>query len=153
MADFKNIQAVYFLGIGGIGMSALARYFRVNGRFVAGYDRTPTPLTDEMGREGIAIHFADDLSLIPAQVLQLPKEAVLVVVTPAIPAGHTELEYFKAGGYTLAKRSEVLGMITRDTFGIGIAGTHGKTTTSAITDASDGPCVPFAPEQNRSAST
>lgn len=133
MADFKNIQAVYFLGIGGIGMSALARYFRVNGRFVAGYDRTPTPLTDEMAREGIAIHFSDDLALVPARIRELPKEAVLVVVTPAIPAGHTELEYFKTQGYTLVKRSEVLGMITRDTFGIGIAGTHGKTTTSAVT--------------------
>lgn len=133
MTDFKNIQAVYFLGIGGIGMSALARYFRLNGKFVAGYDRTPTPLTDEMTQEGIAVHFTDDVNNISSEILQLPKEQVLVVITPAIPAGHAELNYLKDNGYTLVKRSEVLGMITRDTFGIGIAGTHGKTTTSAIT--------------------
>ena len=133
MADFKNIQAVYFLGIGGIGMSALARYFRLNGKFVSGYDRTPTPLTDEMIKEGIFVHFIDDVNQIPAPILNLPKEDVLVVLTPAIPAGHTELNYFKNNGFTMVKRSEVLGMITRDTFGIGIAGTHGKTTTSAIT--------------------
>lgn len=114
-------------------MSALARYFRLNGKRVAGYDRTPTPLTGEMRNEGIDIHFEDDVNRIPADVRTLPKEAVLVVLTPAIPAGHTELDYFKNNGYTLVKRSEVLGMITRDSFGIGIAGTHGKTTTSAIT--------------------
>lgn len=133
MTDFKNIQAVYFLGIGGIGMSALARYFRLNGKFVSGYDRTPTPLTDEMIKEGIAIHFVDDVINISDEIVSLPKEEVLVVITPAIPANHSEFNYFKNNGYTLVKRSEVLGMITRDTFGIGIAGTHGKTTTSAIT--------------------
>lgn len=114
-------------------MSALARYFRLNGKQVAGYDRTPTPLTDEMQHEGIAIHFTDDMTRVPAGISALPKEQVLVVITPAIPADHTELNYFKNNGYTLVKRSEVLGLITRDTFGIGIAGTHGKTTTTAIT--------------------
>lgn len=133
MTDYRNIQAVYFLGIGGIGMSALARYFRLNGKRVAGYDRTPTPLTDEMVHEGIAIHFVDDMAHVPADMLSLPKEQVLVVITPAVPADHTELNYFRNNGYTLVKRSEVLGLITRDTFGIGIAGTHGKTTTTAIT--------------------
>lgn len=133
MTDFKNIQAVYFLGIGGIGMSALARYFKLNGKHVSGYDRTPTPLTDEMKAEGIAIHFIDEVNEIPSEIKLLPKENVLIVITPAIPADHTELNYFKNNGYELVKRSEVLGIITRGTFGIGIAGTHGKTTTSAIT--------------------
>ena len=114
-------------------MSALARYFRLNGKQVAGYDRTPTPLTEEMRHEGIAIHFTDDMAQVPAGITALPKEQVLVVITPAIPADHTELNYFRNNGYTLVKRSEVLGLITRDTFGIGIAGTHGKTTTTAIT--------------------
>lgn len=114
-------------------MSALARYFRLNGKFVSGYDRTPTPLTDEMVHEGISIHFEDDVNRIPKEMLELPKNALLVVITPAVPANHSELNYFRDNGYAMVKRSEVLGMITRDTFGIGIAGTHGKTTTSAIT--------------------
>lgn len=133
MIAYNNIQAVYFLGIGGIGMSALARYFKLRGKLVAGYDRSPSPLTQEMEKEGIAIHFTDEVSAIPRSFLELPKTDVLVVITPAIPANHTELNFFKEEGYTLVKRSEVLGLITRETFGIGIAGTHGKTTTSAIT--------------------
>lgn len=133
MIAYNNIQAVYFLGIGGIGMSALARYFKLRGKLVAGYDRSPSPLTQEMEKEGIAIHFTDEVSAIPRSFLELPKTDVLVVITPAIPASHTELNFFKEEGYTLVKRSEVLGLITRETFGIGIAGTHGKTTTSAIT--------------------
>lgn len=133
MTTFNTIQAVYFLGIGGIGMSALARYFHKSGKLVSGYDRTSTPLTKEMQAEGIDIHFNDAVSAIPAHVLSLPKEQVLVVITPAIPADHTELAFFKQEGFTLVKRAEVLGIITRGTTGIGIAGTHGKTTTSAIT--------------------
>jgi len=121
------------LGIGGIGMSALARYFHKSGKLVSGYDRTPTPLTAEMQAEGIDIHFNDAVSAIPSHVLSLPKEQVLVVITPAIPADHTELAFLKQEGFTLVKRAEVLGIITRGTTGIGIAGTHGKTTTSAIT--------------------
>lgn len=133
MTTFNTIQAVYFLGIGGIGMSALARYFHKSGKLVSGYDRTPTPLTAEMQAEGIDIHFNDAVSAIPSHVLSLPKEQVLVVITPAIPADHTELAFLKQEGFTLVKRAEVLGIITRGTTGIGIAGTHGKTTTSAIT--------------------
>lgn len=133
MTTFNTIQAVYFLGIGGIGMSALARYFHKSGKLVSGYDRTPTSLTAEMQAEGIDIHFNDTVSAIPSHVLSLPKEQVLVVITPAIPADHTELEFLKQEGFTLVKRAEVLGIITRGTTGIGIAGTHGKTTTSAIT--------------------
>jgi len=133
LTTFNTIQAVYFLGIGGIGMSALARYFHKSGKLVSGYDRTSTPLTKEMQAEGIDIHFNDAVSAIPAHVLSLPKEQVLVVITPAIPADHTELAFFKQEGFTLVKRAEVLGIITRGTTGIGIAGTHGKTTTSAIT--------------------
>ena len=133
MTTFNTIQAVYFLGIGGIGMSALARYFHKSGKLVSGYDRTPTSLTAEMQAEGIDIHFNDAVSAIPSHVLSLPKEQVLVVITPAIPADHTELAFLKQEGFTLVKRAEVLGIITRGTTGIGIAGTHGKTTTSAIT--------------------
>jgi len=133
LTTFNTIQAVYFLGIGGIGMSALARYFHKSGKLVSGYDRTPTSLTAEMQAEGIDIHFNDAVSAIPSHVLSLPKEQVLVVITPAIPADHTELAFLKQEGFTLVKRAEVLGIITRGTTGIGIAGTHGKTTTSAIT--------------------
>lgn len=133
MKELNNIQAVYFLGIGGIGMSALARYFSLHGKMVAGYDRTPSDTTEQLGSLGIEVHFDDNISSVPEQILQLPKEQVLVVITPAIPPNHTERNYFIRHGYTLAKRAEVLGMIIRNSKGIGIAGTHGKTTTSAIT--------------------
>ncbi len=129
---FENAQAgdeldgpVYFLGIGGIGMSALARYFISRGVKVSGYDKTPTALTRQLEAEGMHIHYTDDVNLVDA-------EAKFVVYTPAIPAGHTELNYFKNKQYRLLKRSEVLGIITRGNFNVCIAGTHGKTTTSAM---------------------
>jgi len=121
----KDISSVYFLGIGGIGMSALARYFNNNGVKVSGYDKTPTVLTDQLQAEGIAIHFEDDIKLID-------KNAGLIVYTPAIPADHAEYNYFKDNNYTVFKRSDVLGMITKATYNICVAGTHGKTTTSAM---------------------
>jgi UDP-N-acetylmuramate--alanine ligase len=125
LIDITNIKNIYFLGIGGIGMSALARYFNANGVKVSGYDKTSTSLTDALIEEGIAIHFTDDVSLVD-------KDAAVVVYTPAIPATHTELNFFKNNNYTLLKRSDVLGMLTANTFNICVAGTHGKTTTSAM---------------------
>ena len=125
MKALKDISSVYFLGIGGIGMSALARYFNNNGVKVSGYDKTPTVLTDQLQAEGIAIHFEDDIKLID-------KNAGLIVYTPAIPADHAEYNYFKDNNYTVFKRSDVLGMITKATYNICVAGTHGKTTTSAM---------------------
>ncbi len=116
---------VYFLGIGGIGMSALARYFNQQGVKVSGYDKTPSVLTRELEQEGIKVHYVDDLSLID-------KDASLVVFTPAVPKEHKELEFYRNNGYNLKKRSEVLGMITRSSYNICVAGTHGKTTTSAM---------------------
>lgn len=119
------ISSVYFLGIGGIGMSALARYFKSIGIKVSGYDKTPTVLTGKLEEEGIAIHFEDNISLID-------KNAELVVYTPAVPKDHKEYNYLKDNNYTVLKRSEVLGMITKSSYSICIAGTHGKTTTSAM---------------------
>src|ERR1700754_709709 len=121
MADINDIKKVYFIGIGGIGMSALARYFKFHGKEVSGYDKTPTVLTHQLEQEGIAVHYEDDVN-------QIPTDADLVVYTPAIPAGHRELEYYKQHGQPLMKRSEVLGLITRSSFNICVAGTHGKTT-------------------------
>jgi len=120
-----NISSVYFIGIGGIGMSALARYFQFKGAKVAGYDRTPTPLTRQLEEEGIAIHYTEDLTVIP-------KEVECVVYTPAIPADHAELSYYQTNGYRVVKRSDVLQWITENTFNICIAGTHGKTTVSTM---------------------
>lgn len=119
------LQSVYFLGIGGIGMSALARYYNSRDVKVSGYDKTPTPLTNLLAEEGIAVHFEDSLDL-------LDRNANFVVYTPAIPADHKELNFYKSNGYTLRKRSEVLGSITKDNFNICVAGTHGKTTTSTM---------------------
>jgi len=126
MNPLTNIKRIYFIGIGGIGMSALARYFNTQGVFVSGYDKTPTPLTDDLQKEGIQIHFEDDLS-------QIDKEATVIVYTPAIPADHGELNFFKNNGYQVVKRSDVLNWITENAFTIGIAGTHGKTTTTSMT--------------------
>jgi len=120
----------YFLGIGGIGMSALARYFHVKGYAVAGYDKTETKLTKDLQAEGIAVSFNEAVSEIPA--ITIP-ENTLVVLTPAIPADHPQLKYFQEHNFTIQKRAEVLGNITRQSKGICIAGTHGKTTTSTIT--------------------
>lgn len=118
-------KAVCFLGIGGIGMSALARYFKQKGNYVSGYDKTETSLTRQLVTEGINVHYEDNIEFID-------KNAALVVYTPAIPKNHTGLNYFIENNYLLAKRSEVLGAITADTFNICVAGTHGKTTTSTM---------------------
>ena len=125
---YKN---VYFLGIGGIGMSALARYFKAKGFAVAGYDRTRSILCEELEAESIEIHYDDSVDLIPANFLQ--KEITLVVYTPAIPTKHSEFQYFQQQGFTIQKRAQVLGEITRLERGLCIAGTHGKTTTSTMT--------------------
>jgi UDP-N-acetylmuramate--alanine ligase len=121
----------YFLGIGGIGMSALARYFHTKGFQVAGYDRTETKLTTELQTEGIKVSFVEAVEEIPF-VFTKP-ENTLVIITPAIPANHPQLQYFQENNFTIQKRAEVLGNITRQSKGICIAGTHGKTTTSTIT--------------------
>ena len=126
-----NYHSVYFIGIGGIGMSALARWFKRNGFEVSGYDRTETELTAELQKEGINIHFTDDVDQIPKSV-KSDKEGSLIIVTPAIPARHTELKYFNRNEYTLHKRSQVLGMIAAEFYQVAVAGTHGKTTTSSM---------------------
>ena len=126
---FNDYDSIYFLGIGGIGMSALARWFRRKGLRVAGYDRTPTPLTHELIEEGMELHFEDKVEFIPGY---LSKEKTLVVFTPAIPKDHAEHAYLKDQGFTILKRSEVLGLISKDYKTIAVAGTHGKTTTSAL---------------------
>ena len=125
VAGTGNVKAVYFLGIGGIGMSAIARYFLSRGVRVSGYDKTPTSLTKQLGEEGMQIHYEDNIELID-------KNADIVVYTPAIPATHTELIYYRNHPYSLMKRSEVLGLITDGHYNICVAGTHGKTTTSAM---------------------
>ena len=127
--NVKDIHSVYFIGIGGIGMSALARYFNFIGIEVAGYDKTPTPITDGLIELGISVHFEDDVELI-ADTFKHPK--TLVVYTPAVPSSHSELNYYRNKGFDLNKRSEVLGIITKDSFCLAVAGTHGKTTTSCI---------------------
>ncbi|HLZ87575.1 MAG TPA: Mur ligase family protein, partial [Puia sp.] len=125
MVEFNDIHRVYFIGIGGIGMSALARYFQFHGKEVSGYDKTATTLTHELEKEGIAVHYEEDLD-------KIPRDADLVVYTPAVPATHKELVYYRQEGKPLLKRSEVLGMITRSSFNICVAGTHGKTTITTM---------------------
>lgn len=127
--NLNQIHNVYFIGIGGIGMSALARYFQNIGKNVSGYDKTPTQLTDELMAIGLAIHFEETIELIPED---FKSENTLVIVTPAVPVAHSEWNYFKDNGYTIKKRAEVLGIITKDTYCFAVAGTHGKTTTSSI---------------------
>lgn len=127
----EQFRYIYFLGIGGIGMSALARWFHAKGFRVWGYDRTPTPLTEALIAEGIRVYFADDVRLIPAEVMD-HKEETLVILTPAVPADHSQLQYFRTEGYELQKRSQVLGLITRASYTLAVAGTHGKTTTSSM---------------------
>lgn len=127
--DIKQIQNIYFIGIGGIGMSALARYFKNLGRNVAGYDRHPTPITEALQDMGVKIHFDDEVNQIPKG---FDVESTLVVITPAVPKDHSEWNYFIDHNFTIKKRAEVLGIITKDTFCFAVAGTHGKTTTSAI---------------------
>ncbi|MCD7971313.1 MAG: UDP-N-acetylmuramate--L-alanine ligase [Candidatus Azobacteroides sp.] len=126
-----NIHSIYFLGAGGIGMSALVRYFLYHGKKVAGYDRTETFLTKQLNKEGARIHYEDNVEMIPSWCLN--KEETLVIWTPAVPETHGELLFFKEKGFTILKRAQVLGEITRSTKGLCIAGTHGKTTTSSMT--------------------
>ena len=127
--NLDKIHNIFFIGIGGIGMSALARYFHTLGKNVAGYDKTPTELTDELIQSGISIHFEDKIDLIPAEFI---KENTLVVTTPAVPKAHSQWNYFVERDFEIKKRAEVLGIITKNTFCFAVAGTHGKTTTSSI---------------------
>ena len=128
--ELKEVNNVYFIGIGGIGMSALARWFQAKKAPVAGYDKTESDLTKQLVEEGIEVHYEDQLDLIPNTFLE--KEGTLIVYTPAIPEDHTELNYFRDNGFQVKKRSEVLGMITNSYYTIAVAGTHGKTTTSSM---------------------
>jgi UDP-N-acetylmuramate--alanine ligase len=121
----ENIKRIYFIGIGGIGMSALARYFNAKAVAVAGYDKTATVLTRQLEAEGIAVHYEDNIEFID-------KDAQLIVYTPAVPKDHTELNYYLAHNYSVVKRSDVLGAITNSSLNICVAGTHGKTTTSTM---------------------
>ena len=130
MMNLSDIQSVYFVGAGGIGMSALVRYFLSKGKAVAGYDRTPSELTERLTAEGAQIHYEENVSLIPDCCKDPAK--TLVVYTPAIPQEHAELAYFRAGGFDIHKRAQVLGLITRGSKGLCVAGTHGKTTTSTM---------------------
>lgn len=133
--ELNKIHSVYFLGIGGIGMSALARYFNAMGKRVAGYDKTSTKLTDELIAEGIEIHFEDHIRNIPKYFKELPFDTdnILIVFTPAVPLDHSEYVFFNLNGFNIKKRAEVLGMITQSAHTIAVAGTHGKTTTSSLT--------------------
>jgi UDP-N-acetylmuramate--alanine ligase len=127
---FKGIHSVFFLGIGGIGMSALARWFQQEGYAVAGYDKTPSPLTDALEAEGMQVIFTDSVESVPSQFRSTPEE-VLVVWTPAIPKDSVLLHFFQQG-FQIKKRAEVLGMITKDQYTVAVAGTHGKTSTSSL---------------------
>lgn len=125
MKDIKDIKRIYFIGIGGIGMSALARYFRFHGKTVSGYDKTETALTKQLGEEGIDVHYEEDIE-------RADKQADIVVYTPAIPKQHKEFLFFQQNNYPLLKRSDVLGLITQSSFNICVAGTHGKTTITTM---------------------
>ena len=131
MINLNNIQSVYFVGAGGIGMSALVRYFLAKGMNVGGYDKTPSPLTQRLIDEGAQIHFEENAALIP-DCFRNPADT-LVVFTPAIPAQHAEMQYFRQGGFEVVKRAQVLGLLTDHMQGLCVAGTHGKTTTSSMT--------------------
>ena len=128
--NIDTIQSVYFVGAGGIGMSALVRYFLSLGKIVAGYDRTASELTERLNAEGAAIHYEDNVELIPMACRD--REHTLVVYTPAVPQDHTELTWFRTQGFEIQKRAQVLGTITRSRRGLCVAGTHGKTTTSSM---------------------
>lgn len=128
--NIENIKSVYFVGAGGIGMSALIRYFLSKGKLVAGYDRTPSELTEHLIAEGAQIHYEENVSLIPEDCKD--KETTLVVYTPAVPQDHAELVYFRNNGFKIQKRAQVLGTITHSSKGLCVAGTHGKTTTSTM---------------------
>ena len=128
--ELKDIKSVYFIGAGGIGMSAIARYFIHKGMVVAGYDKTPTDLTRQLEKEGMLIHYEENLEDIPHVCKE--QNSTLVVYTPAIPATHIELKYFQENGFEVQKRAQVLGILTRTHKGLCFAGTHGKTTTSTM---------------------
>src|SRR5215203_6333855 len=125
LTTLEEVNNVYFIGIGGIGMSAIARYFHSKGIEVNGYDRTPTELSKQLEQEGIAIHYKENVNAIP-------KNVDLVVYTPAIPKDHAELVYYTEQGYKVLKRSDVLQAISADSFNICVAGTHGKTTITTM---------------------
>jgi UDP-N-acetylmuramate--alanine ligase len=125
MADLNNIHSLYFIGIGGIGMSGLARYFHQQGKFVAGYDKTETTLTNDLHKEGISVTYEDDPALVP-------KDIQLVIITPAIPKENQVMNFYRDHGYEILKRSEVLGLITAGSQNVCVAGTHGKTTISTM---------------------
>ncbi len=128
--NLNNIHNIYFVGIGGIGMSAIARYFKASDKHVAGYDKTQTDLTDSLKDLGISVNFEDTIASLEQRYLN--SETTLVVYTPAVPKDHAQLTYFKNNNYQVLKRSEVLGLITKNTFCLAVAGTHGKTTTTSI---------------------
>ena len=128
--QLQDIKAVYFVGIGGIGMSAIARYFLHIGAVVGGYDKTPSALTEQLVREGALVHYEENTSLIPEPCLD--PATTLVIYTPAIPAEHVEMAYFRREGFEIQKRAQVLGTLTHSLKGLCVAGTHGKTTTSSM---------------------
>jgi UDP-N-acetylmuramate--alanine ligase len=131
----KEYDYIYFLGIGGIGMSALARYFKSQGKFVCGYDKTPTALTAELIFEGIEIHFEENVNLLPIKFIEAihnDRAKVLIILTPAVPTNHSEYSFFMGLGLTIKKRAEILGLVTSAVNTIAVAGTHGKTTTSSL---------------------
>ncbi|MCH5309946.1 MAG: UDP-N-acetylmuramate--L-alanine ligase [Prevotella sp.] len=128
--DFKDIKAVYFIGAGGIGMSAIARYFISKGLVVGGYDKTPSELTLHLEKEGMLLHYEEDVNAIPQACRR--KESCLVIYTPAVPAEHQELVWFRENGFEIQKRAQVLGTLTQAHKGLCVAGTHGKTTTSTM---------------------
>jgi len=130
MLNLENIHNIYFVGIGGIGMSAIANYFKSNGKNVAGYDKVSTEITKSLEEIGISVHFEDSIDLIPKEFRN--KENTLIIYTPAIPKNHAELNYFLENKFNVLKRSEILGEITKNSFCLAVAGTHGKTTTSTI---------------------
>lgn len=128
--NLNNINNIYFIGIGGIGMSAIACFFKSQNKNVAGYDKTQTEITDNLEAVGISVHFEDEMTFVENSYLN--KENTLIVYTPAIPKIHKQLDYFKSNGFKILKRSEILGIITENTFCLAVAGTHGKTTTTTI---------------------
>ncbi|WP_300434071.1 UDP-N-acetylmuramate--L-alanine ligase [Christiangramia sp.] len=131
MKDINHIQHFYFIGIGGIGMSALARYFKAKGKYVAGYDRTPTELTKTLESGGVEVNYQDDTKLIPDEILQ-NKESSLIVYTPAVPMDHKQFQILKQQNFEVIKRAQLLGVVTNQKSCLAVAGTHGKTTTTAI---------------------
>lgn len=129
--NLKDINSIYFLGVGGIGMSSLARYFHALGKKVAGYDKTPSKLTEQLEEQGITIHFSENIDYIKNSFKHI--ESTLIIRTPAVPENNTELEYFKNNNFNILKRAQVLGLLFNNKNGIAIAGTHGKTSVTTFT--------------------